>query len=156
MHPTSHDLPKAARAAMVALLNANLATTLDLALQAKYAHWNVKGPSFIALHELFDQVHAAAMTMADTMAERVTALGGTAGGTARIVAASSALKEYRLKAAGGAEHVKALAAAIAGLAKPVRNAIDVAAQAGDAGTSDLFTAASRELDKLLWLVEAHG
>lgn len=156
MHPTSNDLPKATRAAMVALLNTNLATTLDLALQAKYAHWNVKGPSFIALHELFDQVHAAAMTLADTIAERVTALGGTANGTARIVATASALKEYKLKAAGGGEHVKALAAAIAGLAKPARSAIETSAQAGDAGTSDLFTGASRELDKLLWLVEAHG
>jgi len=53
---TQNDLPSKARMEAVDLLNRHLADAIDLAYQAKQAHWNVKGPSFIALHELFDEV----------------------------------------------------------------------------------------------------
>jgi starvation-inducible DNA-binding protein len=52
--PTQNDLPDKVRGGVVGLLNQQLADALDLALQAKQARWNVKGPTFIALHELLD------------------------------------------------------------------------------------------------------
>ena len=80
-HSTRNDLPAATRARVGVLLNARLADTIDLQLQAKQAHWNVKGPNFIALHELFDKVADAAEEASDMLAERLVALGGRAEGT---------------------------------------------------------------------------
>jgi len=155
MHSTRIDLAAKTRARVIGILNARLADAIDLQLQAKQAHWNVKGPSFIALHELFDQVAAGMTTHIDEMAERITALGGIAEGTVQAVAGRSKLDAYPLEIADGRAHLDALAAALARFGKAVRKAIDETGKAGDADTSDLFTGISRDADKALWLVEAH-
>ena len=155
MHSTRIDLAAKTRARVIGILNARLADAIDLQLQAKQAHWNVKGPSFIALHELFDQVAAGMTTHIDEMAERITALGGIAEGTVQAVAGRSKLDAYQFEIADGRAHLDALAAALARFGKAVRKAIDETGKAGDADTSDLFTGISRDADKTLWLVEAH-
>jgi starvation-inducible DNA-binding protein len=155
MHTTRNDLAADIRGKVVELLNARLADTVDLHLQAKQAHWNVKGPDFIALHELFDKVAEEVEEYVDEIAERITALGGTAKGTAAVVAKSTQLEAYPLDIASGRDHINALANAIAKTGKGVRASIEQADKLGDEGTADLFTAASRGLDKLLWMVEAH-
>jgi starvation-inducible DNA-binding protein len=155
MHSTRNDLSAKARAKVTALLNARLADALDLQMQAKQAHWNVKGPQFIALHELFDRLAAEIDGHVDEMAERITALGGIAEGTVQAVAGRSKLDAYPLDIAEGRAHLDALAAAYARFGKSVRKAIDEADKAGDADTSDLFTGISRSADKGLWLLEAH-
>src|ERR1041385_6686735 len=94
LNPTRNDLPAKPRAAVVELLNASLADAVDLQSQAKQAHWNVKGPNFIALHELFDKVAEGAEEAVDSLAERAVQLGGVAQGTARQAASRSRLKEY--------------------------------------------------------------
>lgn len=137
------------------LLNQQLADSLDLHLQAKQAHWNVKGPNFIALHELFDKVEEALEEYADDIAERAVALGGTAYGTVRMAATRSRLEEYPLEIESGEEHCQALSAALAHFGKSVRAAIDEAGALPDADTADLLTGVSRGVDKLLWQVEAH-
>jgi starvation-inducible DNA-binding protein len=153
--PTQNDLSDKIRSGAVELLNQHLADALDLALQAKQAHWNVKGPNFIALHELFDTVVDEVLGHADDLAERAVALGGTALGTARIVARASRLSEYPLDIIGGHDHVTALRTAIAKFGGSARAAIDGASALPDADTADLFTGISRGVDKLLWKVEAH-
>lgn len=156
LHPTRNDLPEKTRRAMVDLLNQRLADVLDLGLQAKQAHWNVKGPNFIALHGLFDKVADELEGFSDEIAERAVALGGVALGTVQIIAEHSKLAPYPLTIVSGREHVAALAAALAKFGKTARTAIDAATKIGDADTADLFTGVSREVDKLLWLVEAHA
>jgi starvation-inducible DNA-binding protein len=94
MHKTRNDLAAGTREKVVGLLNQNLADCLDLANQAKQAHWNVKGPNFIALHELFDKVHEVAKAAADEIAERAAALGGQAEGTTQIVGKRTRLPEF--------------------------------------------------------------
>jgi starvation-inducible DNA-binding protein len=155
MYDTRNDLAADVRGRMVELLNGRLADAIDLGTQAKQAHWNVKGPNFIALHELFDQVAEHVEDHVDTLAERITALGGTARGTIAVVSRATSLKPYPSDITGGAEHVDALSAAVADFGAKVRKAIDESARAGDAGTSDLFTGISREIDKDLWFLEAH-
>jgi starvation-inducible DNA-binding protein len=155
MHPTRIDLSAKTRTRVVDLLNARLADAIDLQLQAKQAHWNVKGPNFIALHELFDKVAAELGGHVDDMAERITALGGIAEGTVQAVAGRSRLEPYPLALSEGRAHLEALAGALARFGKSVRKGIDEAGKAGDADTSDLFTGVSRAVDKNLWLVEAH-
>lgn len=155
MYESRIDLAHNARAQSIALLNERLADAIDLASHAKQAHWNVKGPSFIALHELFDQIHTSALDHIDTIAERVTALGGIAEGTSAVAAQKSTLPKYPLTIAAGPDHVAALADSIAAHGRHVRAAIDAATGWGDADTADLFTGISRELDKHLWFLEAH-
>ena len=155
MHNTKNDLAKGKREKVIELLNARLADAIDLKTQAKQAHWNVKGPHFIGLHELFDQVATAVEAHVDLIAERATALGGTAIGTARVVAQKSTLSEYPLEIVDGTAHVDALSTAMADFGKNIRQGIDESDKLGDADTADLFTEVSREIDKLLWFVEAH-
>lgn len=155
MHSTRIDLAPKTRAKVIGILNARLADAIDLQLQAKQAHWNVKGPSFIALHELFDQVATGIGAHVDEIAERITTLGGIAEGTVQAVSGRSKLDAYPLEIADGRAHLDALAAALARFGKAVRKAIDETGKAGDADTSDLFTGISRATDKSLWLVEAH-
>jgi starvation-inducible DNA-binding protein len=155
LHSTRNDLPAATRERVIALLNQNLADTLDLQLQAKQAHWNVKGPSFIALHELFDKVADVAQAGADLLAERITALAGTAEGTLQVLAKRSRLAPYPLDIYRGRDHVAWLADALSAVGKSARLAVDECGKIGDQDTADLFTEISRDLDKQLWFVEAH-
>ena len=154
-YPTRHDLAVEVRSQVAALLNQTLAATLDLKTQAKQAHWNVKGMDFLQLHELFDQMASELEEYVDMVAERVTALGGTAMGTARIAATESILPEYALDAIDGEEHVTALAERYAAYAAHLRTAIDTTDGWGDADTADLYTEMSRTIDKRLWFLEAH-
>lgn len=156
LHDSKIDIPANARTALVALLNARLADAIDLASQMKQAHWNVKGPSFIALHEMFDAIHGEILGHVDDIAERVTALGGTAEGTAAVAAKNSTLPAYPLDAKSGAEHVEAVSASLAAFGKNLRAAIAESGEIGDADTEDLFTGVSRAIDKNLWFVEAHA
>lgn len=155
MFKTKNDLPEATRVKAVELLNARLADCIDLQTQAKHAHWNVKGPTFIALHELFDKINEAVEDYVDDIAERAVQLGGVAEGTARAVAKRSSLVEYPAKAVDGRGHVEALSSALAAFGTAARKAIDQANELGDLDTADLFTEVSRGIDKWLWFVEAH-
>jgi len=155
MHETRIDLPLKARRKVVDLLNARLADAIDLSLTAKHAHWNVKGPRFIALHELFDALAGSLDAPIDEIAERVTALGGTAAGTVGLVARRTSLDPYPADVTAGLHHVEALAAAVGAFAANLRKGIGQADKLGDEGTADLLTGVSREMDKQLWLLEAH-
>lgn len=155
MHKTRIDLPEKTRRKVADLLNARLADAVDLQTQAKQAHWNVKGANFIALHELFDDIAENIEEHVDTIAERVTVLGGTAEGALATVAKRTSLDPYPVEALDGLAHVEALASALADFGRKVRRAIDDSAKLQDAGTSDLFTGISRDVDKYLWFLEAH-
>ncbi len=152
---TKNDLAPGVREKAIALLNQHLADAMDLFSQTKQAHWNVKGMHFQQLHELFDSLAEAVEEYTDLIAERATALGGTALGTVRMSAGASRLPDYPPEAVDGRQHVEALTARFAGLAKTARAAIDAAAAFGDADTADVFTEVSRGLDKHLWFLEAH-
>ena len=154
-YKTRIDLPGEVREQVITLLNQHLADTFDLYSQAKQAHWNVKGPGFFQLHELFDKLADEAQGYVDLIAERVTALGGTAAGTVRMSAAASRLDEYPLDVSRGLSSVEALVGSYASLAESTREAIETCDRAGDADTADLFTEVSRGLDKSLWFLEAH-
>ncbi|HVJ87230.1 MAG TPA: DNA starvation/stationary phase protection protein Dps [Caulifigura sp.] len=155
LHKTRIDIPAAKREKLVKLLNERLADLIDLKLQCKQAHWNVKGPNFIALHELFDKQAEVVAGHVDEVAERITTLGGTADGGVATVAKRTSLSAYPQNLMSGMKHVDALATAFATVGKVVRKAIDEADELEDADTADLFTGVSRDLDQQLWFLEAH-
>src|SRR5262249_13215676 len=155
MYATKNDLPEAVRTKLIDLLNARLADAIDLQTQMKQAHWNVKGPSFIALHELFDKINEEVEDYVDDLAERAVQLGGIALGTARSVAQRSQQKEYPLNISSGRDHVEAVSNALATFGKGARAATDASDELRDNDTADIFTEVSRGVDKWLWFVEAH-
>lgn len=155
MFDTKNDLPAGKRSKVITVLNARLADAIDLSLQTKHAHWNVKGPNFIALHELFDKLAENVEEHVDEIAERVTALGGSAHGTLAAVARATTLKPYPEEISEGLAHLEALAGALAAFGAKVRAAIETTDKLGDADTADLFTGISRASDKYLWFLEAH-
>ena len=153
---TENDIPRNRRIELNRLMNQRLADAIDLQLQMKQAHWNVKGPSFIGLHELFDKVNASVAGYVDMIAERIAQLGGVAEGTARIVASRSKLAEYPLEISEGMDHVESVARALSTFGHEARNTIRQATELDDADTADLFTQVSRGIDNWLWFVEAHS
>jgi len=154
-YPTRNDAAAENRGKVIALLNRHLADTFDLMSQTKFAHWNVKGPHFYQLHLLFDSLAEKVEEHVDEIAERITALGGVANGTARQAAASSRVPEFPAGVHKGMDVVTALADRYAAVGKTVRAAIDEADELGDKDTSDLFTQVSRDLDQSLYFLESH-
>ena len=155
MFKTKNDLSEDVRAKAIELLNARLADAVDLQTQTKQAHWNVKGPNFIALHELFDKINEDVEDNVDEIAERVVQLGGVAEGTARMAAKRSSLNEYPTKTVDGRGHVEALSSVLAAFGTSMRKAITDANDLGDLDTANMFTEISCGIDKWLWFVEAH-
>jgi len=154
-YKSSVGVPEENRQALIALINARLADSVDLRSQVKWAHWNVKGIHFIALHELFDSLAAHLEDQTDTIAERGVTLGGVANGTTREAAAKSGLKEADLTASDGPSQLKWLVHNVGHHANALREAIKEAGDLGDDITVDMFTTLTRELDKDLWFLEAH-
>jgi len=155
MHPTRNTLSENIRAQSVELLNKHLAAAIDLRAQVKQAHWNVRGPAFIAIHELFDRVAVEVEGYSDLIAERAGGLGGTANGTVQAAAERSFLVPYPLGIADENQHIFAVAGTLAAFGQSTRDAADQSAAFGDVSTSDLFTEISRGIDQQLWLIESH-
>lgn len=155
MHQTHNTLSENIRAQSVELLNKHLAAAIDLQAQMKQAHWNVRGPGFNAIHELFDKVSTEVGAFSDLLAERAGGLGGTAHGTVQVAADRSFLVPYPLGIASGKDHVFAVSGTLAAFGQSVREAIAESAKSGDSATSDLFTEVARGIDQQLWLIESH-
>src|SRR5688572_20042374 len=155
LFPTKNDLPETTRSRIADLLNQRLADCIDLQTQCKQAHWNVKGPSFIGLHKLFDDVNEDVESYVDLIAERVVQLGGVAEGTIGAVQARSKLPDYPIGIATGLEHVAALSDALSAFGRAARITIEEMNELEDAGSADMLTDISRGIDKWLWFVEAH-
>lgn len=155
MHETRNDTKSNAKKVSLDTLQARLADGIDLSLDIKQAHWNLKGPQFIGIHEMLDGFRDEMDDYNDKVAERITQLGGTARGTVQAVNAETKLPAYPLDTYNIGDHLAALIDRYASYANAVRENIDDTDDAGDAGTADLFTEISRGVDKQLWFLEAH-
>lgn len=155
MHQTHNTLPEEIRLQSVELLNLNLAAAIDLHAQMKQAHWNVRGPGFIAIHELFDRVSSEVEDFSDLIAERAAGLGGSANGTIQTAVKHSYLIPYPLGIADELKHLFAVSGALAAFGGSIHEAIEKSTAIEDVTTADLFTEISRGVDQQLWFVESH-
>lgn len=155
LYATKIDIAEDARVELVGIVNQQLADTVDLYLQTKQAHWNVKGRDFYAVHKFFDDLAESIEEYIDELGERATMLGGIALGTTRMAAAYSTLPEFETSIVDSADCVQALIDRYAAYAASTRVAIERASELGDPTTEDLFTEISRVVDKDLYFLESH-
>lgn len=155
-HTLNHEKPsEAPKNQVIDLLNESLADMIDLKLQAKQAHWNVKDEAFLTLHTLFDGVATQAEAFADQVAERAVQLGGIAIGTLHTIGAESRMPHYPVSARSGQQHLQAVSACIKACAEHTLQGIDASVGLNDPVTADLFTQVTAGLDKQRWFVESH-
>lgn len=155
MYESQIDLNKEICQKSIQCLDPALAAMTDLMLATKEAHWNVKGPTFIALHKLFDELNEEVEDYVDELAERIVQLGGHAHGTVAEVAKGTPLKAYPSGQRASEKHLMALSSHLAAVVAITRKGIDTSTEQGDTATADLFTELTRGLDKSLWFVESH-
>ena len=155
VHATRNDVPSNAKSVSIGVLQACLLDAIDLANATRQAHWTVRGPNFIAVHEMLGGFYGDLVTGADDIAERIVQLGGQPDGTSQAVTGGTRLPAYPADIAAEQAHFAALADRYAAVAKALRAGIDTTDEAGDADTADLLTGQSRDLDKKLWFLEAH-
>jgi len=153
MSRKTNALPEEQQAKLIEMLNRRLADAIDLQLQSRQAYWNVKGPNFLSLRELFDKVAQAVEEYANRIAERIVQLGGRAEGTAHAVAGRSALDGHGLASAEGNSHIDALARRLTAFGRHARYASAQASELLDADTAAIFTEIARGIDKWLWFVQ---
>jgi starvation-inducible DNA-binding protein len=146
-------LPEEQQAKLIEILNRRLADAIDLQLQSRQSYWNVKGPQFMALRELFDKVAQGVEEYANLIAERIVQLGGKAEGTAHAVAGRSSLEGYRLSSADGNGHIDVLSTTLTDFGRHARYASAQASELKDAASAAIFTEIARGIDKWLWFVE---
>lgn len=156
LYKTRNDLPESVRAKTIDLLNGTLAAALDIWTQTKQAHWNVKGKDFYQLHLLFDEIAGVLYEHIDVIAERITAIGGAAHGTAREAAKTSIIPEYpNTESMKEEDHINALADRLAVYAKHLRESMDKATEWNEQDAADIYVGISRAVDQKLWFIEAH-
>ncbi len=146
-------LPTEQQAKMIELLNRRLADAIDLQLQSRQAYWNVKGPNFITLRDLFDKIADNVGEDANLIAARIVQLGGMAEGTMHAVAMRSSLDGYLLATADGNGHILALSTTLVAFGKVARYASEQATELKDSDTADIFTEIARGIDTWIWFVE---
>ncbi|WP_286828836.1 MULTISPECIES: DNA starvation/stationary phase protection protein Dps [Kordiimonas] len=155
MQRTRNLLSEGIRIQSIELLNQYLAASIDLHGQMRQAHWNVRGPGFVELHRLFDQIAREVDGFANRMAERAGSIGGTAEGTVQAAVKKSFLPQYPLGIADSQKHVAAVSDVLSIYCQAAHEASDRAAAFGDINTADLLTEISRNIDHQLWQVESN-
>jgi len=118
------------------------------------AHWNIRGPHFVALHPLFDAIAQELNGFIDEIAERAIVLGGQVRGTARTVAKTSTLSDYPENVVRDLEHVALLGERLDQWLKGMKAARDQADEQGDPDTADLLTGMISGFEKHRWFFTA--
>ena len=131
-----------------------LADTYVLAIKTQNAHWNLRDPGFIGMHELLDEQYQGLQKAIDVLAERIKALGGRAPGSmkefmslSRLTESSeiTTLKDTVLLLSEGHKQISSL----------MLDHIKTMSGQGDEGTIDLLVERIRDHDHQAWLLEAH-
>lgn len=140
--------------AVVNALSALLADTFTLYMKTHGYHWNVTGPMFTALHDLFEEQYTEEWQAIDQLAERIRILGSAAPGSASALGRGSSIGEETGQP-DAMEMVRTLVADNMAVAASARRLAEVAAEAGDVATEDLGVARVEIHEKNAWFLRSH-
>ncbi len=150
---TRNEMPQHGRETAVQVLDRLLVEVLDVMLCARHANWNVRGGDANGARQTFATLADAMAIQADSIAERIRALGGSAHATVQTIAAGSSFKPYPVAIRDGQEHLDAMAMRLGLLSAEARLSILDCKSLGDAVTAEVLTAANAAIDHALWQVE---
>lgn len=132
-----------------------LGDTYALYIKTQNFHWNVTGPNFIQLHELFGAQYAELAASIDTIAERIRALGYPAPGGLTAFAKLATIKEPPATPPAAKDMLKQLTADHETLARRAREAKETVEEVGDAESGDLMIERMSAHGKTAWMLRSH-
>ena len=130
-----------------------VAETFTLYAKTQGYHWNVVGPTFHSLHEMFEEQYLELREAADTLAERMRALGALAPGSFTEFQQLATIKDHE-PAADADEMVRTLTADHETISRNLRHLVEVCDDAGDPATADLVTSRLAAHEKHAWMLRS--
>ena len=143
------------KAAVAEKLGTVLASTYALRIKTQNFHWNVTGPHFIGLHELFEKQYTEQAGAIDEIAERIRALGAVTPGSFTAFSDMSQIDEPPAKPPRDVEMIETLAEDHATLSKLCTDLSVFADDAEDPATADLMNGRIEAHDKAAWMLRSH-
>ena len=130
-----------------------LADSYTLYLKTHNFHWNVTGPSFNALHTMFETQYTELALAVDQIAERIRALGVFAPGSYRQFGALTSIEE-ETEVPSAKEMIRLLVEGQEAVVRTARSIFPVADAAGDEPTADLLTQRMQTHEKNAWMLRS--
>jgi starvation-inducible DNA-binding protein len=146
-------IPEEKREKIAQGLSRLLADSFTLYLMTHNFHWNVTGPMFNSLHQMFMQQYTEQWTALDEIAERIRALGVPAPGTYREYIDLASIKEVD-GAPKAMDMVRHLVAAQEATARTAREVFPLSEEANDQPTADLLTQRLQVHEKTAWMLRS--
>ncbi|MGF1543369.1 MAG: Dps family protein [Parvularculaceae bacterium] len=143
-----------ARKSVAEAINGVLADTYVLYMKTHAYHWNVTGPQFKTLHEMFEEQYREMWAALDELAERVRALGHFAPVSGKAFSDLSSLESADASPPAAAQMVANLLAAHEALIRRAREALETADDADDDASEDLITQRIQTHEKTAWMLRA--
>ena len=138
---------------VVKALEQALADTYTLALKTQNYHWNVVGPNFFGLHNLFEEQYTDGYAAADELAERIRALGAPAPGGLRAFQEITKIADAK-DGVDAKAMIEDLIEGHAAVAATLKSGVEVAESADDASTADMLTGRITTHDKAAWMLRS--
>jgi starvation-inducible DNA-binding protein len=155
MRPINIGLSDAQRCSVIELLNHDLADVYLLLVKTRKYHWDVVGPQFRTLHELWQEQYEMLSTHVDDIAERIRALGGYPLGTAEGFLRYASIKEHPNDLPDSTEMVRRLALDYEQIIRNLRGHIDQSSDKhGDEGTADFLTGLMESYEEAAWMLRS--
>lgn len=155
MRPINIGLTEEQRQGVIDLLNRDLSDAYLLLIKTKKYHWDVVGPQFRSLHQLWEEHYTALTETIDAIAERVRALGGYPVGTAEGFLKYASLKEQAGTLPTAYQMVDNLVNDHEQVIRNLRQHVDQCdEQFGDQGTADFLTGLMEGHEQMAWMLRS--
>ncbi|AID01999.1 DNA starvation/stationary phase protection protein [Staphylococcus xylosus] len=139
---------------VVKVLNQQVANWTVAFTKLHNFHWYVKGPNFFSLHTKFEELYDEASQYIDDLAERILATGGNPVATLKESLELSIIEEAG-KGYKAEEMVEELSKDFDNISKQLEQAIEVASNAEDDVTEDMFIGMQTNIDKHNWMLKSY-
>lgn len=155
MRPLNIGLSEEQRSGVIELLNHDLADAYLLLIKTKKYHWDVTGPQFRSLHQLWEEHYEALTQNIDAVAERVRALGGYPIGTAEGFIKYATIKEHIGDLPLATDMVARLVDDHEQIIRNLREHINQCdEQFKDQGTADFLTGLMEQHEEMAWMLRS--